>query len=217
MAARLSGRDRALAHLRNVVLSDPAREGTFVNEQAVAAEVGVSRTPVREALLIVSSEGLVVMVPHRGAFVPPLSARQIHELMDLRGLVERHAADLVLDEAAGAERTVVAMETILAEQQAQAGAVDRSDATRFIRSDRAFHQAMVDGARHELLARTYDTLRERQIRVGIRALEVGGERWGSVCAEHGAICAALRSGERQAARDAIDSHLQATLHTLLAV
>src|SRR5436305_3305361 len=80
--AQASGRERAYRHLRETVLVDPAVQGTFLNEVDLAQAIGVSRTPVREALLLLVSEGQVEMVPKRGAYVPPLSGRQIRELME---------------------------------------------------------------------------------------------------------------------------------------
>lgn len=69
----LSGRERALIYLR-APRSSPtlACPGSFVNEQQIATRVGVSRTPVREALLILGFEGLVQMIPKRGTYISPL-------------------------------------------------------------------------------------------------------------------------------------------------
>ena len=69
-----SNRDLAVTYLRERVLVDPRRQGTFLKEVDLAQEIGVSRTPVREALLSLEAEGLVEMVPRRGAWVSNLSA-----------------------------------------------------------------------------------------------------------------------------------------------
>ena len=120
-----SGREKAYAFIVDQVLTLPTTTGSFLNEQELAAQIGVSRTPVREALLLLQAEGLVEMVPKRGAQVPPLSGRQIAELMDLRGVLERHAAARVL--TAG-NAPVAAMRTILAEQEALVDSADESAA-----------------------------------------------------------------------------------------
>lgn len=210
---RLSGRERVLAYLRGTVLPDPAMQASFVNEQQIATLVGVSRTPVREALLILASEGLVQMLPKRGAYISPLSGREISELMDLRGLIERHAAGRAISLAA---KPFTPMETILATQLSMSGAHDEHTAKDFIELDRQFHQEMVDAAASDLLSRTYAGLRERQVRVGISALQHGPARWTAVCVEHEAIVAALRDSDVTAAHEAIDFHLETTLRTLLA-
>lgn len=210
-----SGRDRALARLREII-ADPASQGTFVNEQQLATEVGVSRTPVREALLILASLGLVELLPKRGAYVPPLSGREITELLDLRATLERHAVDRAL--AAGLN-PAEAMAAILDRQHALSDGAAGEDVARlaeFIDLDRQFHQTLVDAAGSRLLSQTYGGLRERQVRVGIAALQRGQHRWTDVCTEHDAIVAALRTGDVTATHLAIDEHLHLTLATLLA-
>src|SRR5690349_14016414 len=87
-----SGRDRAYEYLRDHVLADARMQGQFLNEQELAARIGVSRTPVREALLLLVSDGLVELIPKRGALIPVISGREIAELMEMRGVLERHAA-----------------------------------------------------------------------------------------------------------------------------
>lgn len=209
---RGSGRERAYRHLRETVLVDPAVQGTFLNEVEVAQSIGVSRTPVREALLLLVADGLVEMVPKRGAYVPPMSGRQIKELMELRSLLERHAATVTM--AAG----TVPLDTIgvaLAEQERMLDPDATPDARLFIDWDRTFHQSLVDAAGNELIARTYAGLRTRQVRVGVAALFRATDRMRAVCAEHRTIVDALASGDEQAAHAAIDAHLRITLQLFL--
>jgi DNA-binding GntR family transcriptional regulator len=213
-AAQGSGRERAYRHLRETVLVDPAVQGTFLNEVDLAQDIGVSRTPVREALLLLVAEGLVEMVPKRGAYVPPLSGRQIRELMELRALLEQHAASVTL-----AQRSVplAAMRAALAEQERllDGDSTDGDAAREFIELDRQFHQVLVDAAGNELIARTYAGLRTRQVRVGVAALSRATDRQRAVCGEHARIVDALASGDEAAAREAIADHLQITLQLFL--
>jgi DNA-binding GntR family transcriptional regulator len=208
---RVSGRERAYRHLRETVLIDPAVQGTFLNEVDLAHDIGVSRTPVREALLLLVAEGLVEMVPKRGAYVPPLSGRQIRELMELRTLLEQNAASVTL-----AQRSVPvkAMRAALAEQERLLTA-EPCDAREFIEWDRRFHQSLVDAAGNELIARTYAGLRTRQVRVGVAALFRAIDRQRAVCAEHGRIVDALESGDEAAAHAAISEHLRITQQLFL--
>jgi DNA-binding GntR family transcriptional regulator len=209
--AQASGRERAYRHLRETVLVDPEVQGTFLNEVDLAQDIGVSRTPVREALLLLVAEGLVEMVPKRGAYVPPLSGRQIRELMELRTLLEQHAASVTL-----AQRSVPveAMRAALAEQERQLAA-EPCDAHEFIEWDRRFHQSLVDAAGNELIGRTYAGLRTRQVRVGVAALFRAVDRQRAVCAEHSRIVDALDSGDEAAAHAAISEHLRITLQLFL--
>ncbi|TQM38734.1 GntR family transcriptional regulator [Pseudonocardia cypriaca] len=207
----VSGRERAYRHLRETVLIDPAVQGTFLNEVDLAQDIGVSRTPVREALLLLVAEGLIEMVPKRGAYVPPLSGRQIRELMELRTLLEQHAASVTLAQEAV---PLDAMRAALAEQQRLLTA-EPCDAREFIEWDRRFHQSLVDAAGNELIARTYAGLRTRQVRVGVAALFRAIDRQRAVCAEHGRIVDALESGDEAAAHAAISEHLRITQQLFL--
>lgn len=213
-AAPASGRERAYRHLRETVLVDPAVQGTFLNEVELAQDVGVSRTPVREALLLLAADGLIEMVPKRGAYVPPLSGRQIKELMELRTLLEQHAASVTL---ASRSVPVAAMRAALAEQESllTGDAHDNDAAREFIEWDRQFHQALVDAAGNELIARTYAGLRTRQVRVGVAALFRTTDRQRAVCAEHERIVEALAANDEDAAREAISDHLRITLRLFL--
>lgn len=208
----LSGRDKAYAFLRDTVLSSPAAIGTFLNEQELATRIGVSRTPVREALLMLQAEGLIEMVPKRGAYVPAMSGRQIGELMDLRGALERHAASTALKLGTP---PVAAMQRAL---DAQAGIPNTSQedaAQQFIAIDTQFHQILIDAAGSDLLSRTYAGLRVRQLRVGLTALFCAPGRRATVCTEHQAIVDALAGGDERLAHRMIDEHLGITLQTLL--
>ncbi|MFF2654578.1 GntR family transcriptional regulator [Streptomyces sp. NPDC058045] len=210
----VSGRERALAYLREKVLADPAVQGTFLNEQAIATAVGVSRTPVREALLILAADELVRIEPKRGVYIPAMSAREINELFDLRGVLERHAASQIVT---GGETPEVALRELLAGQRELAARADDALVAEFVVLDRDFHQTMVDSAGSALLSRTYAGLRERQLRAGQAVVRNRRERWGEVCDEHGRIVDALAAGDPAALHAAIDGHLHTTLTQLLSI
>lgn len=199
-----SGRDRAYQYLRGTVLSDPAVSGTFINEQVVATEVGISRTPVREALLMLAAEDLVQLVPHRGAFVAPLPGREIAELMQARGVIECWAATTSL--AAG-EAPVEAMTSVLEQQRA---IVAQGDAKAFIELDSQFHALLVEAGGNSVLGRLYENLRSKHVLLGVVALQRSATRRQDVLAEHQAIVDGLAGGEPAAAEKAILSHLGTT-------
>jgi DNA-binding GntR family transcriptional regulator len=199
-----SGRDRAYHYLRGTVLSDPAVSGTFINEQVVATEVGISRTPVREALLMLAAEDLVQLVPHRGAFVAPLPGREIAELMQARGVIECWAATTSL--AAG-EAPVEAMTSVLEQQRA---IVAQGDAKAFIELDSQFHALLVAAGGNSVLGRLYENLRSKHVLLGVVALQRSATRRQDVLAEHQAIVDGLAGGEPAAAEKAILSHLGTT-------
>lgn len=204
-----SGRDRAYHYLRGTVLSDPAVSGTFINEQVVATEVGISRTPVREALLMLAAEDLVQLVPHRGAFVAPLPGREIAELMQARGVIECWAATTSL---AADAAPVEAMNGVLEQQRA---IVAQGDAKAFIELDSQFHALLVEAGGNSVLGRLYDNLRSKHVLLGVVALQRSATRRQDVLAEHQAIVDGLAAGDPAAAEKAILSHLGTTGSVLM--
>ncbi|AIJ26713.1 GntR family transcriptional regulator [Amycolatopsis methanolica] len=200
-----SGRAKAYDYLKNTVLADPDAEGGFISEQEVAERVGVSRTPVREALLQLAAEELVQLVPNRGAYIAPLTGRDLRDLVELRGLLERFAAERVMADGTVPWR---AMQKVL-EQQERCD--DPASAKEFIELDAHFHTLLVEAAGNSMLSRTYTALRARQVRAGLVALRRSGTRHAEVIHEHQAIVTALANGEVEAALAAIDDHHAQTL------
>ncbi|MCU6479853.1 DNA-binding GntR family transcriptional regulator [Arthrobacter silviterrae] len=208
----LSGRDRAYEFLRDHILTDPNMQGTFLNEQELAAQIGVSRTPVREALLLLVADGLVELIPKRGALIPTISGRQISELFELRNVLEKYAAGAAI----GAGRVPLAeMAETLSQQAALVDSLEPDAATEFIRLDQHFHQLLIDAVGNELMSQTYSKLRARQVLIGVQALFRSQDRQNRVCEEHGLIVGALRDGNVPAATAAIDAHLAVTLDLFL--
>ncbi|OYO03159.1 GntR family transcriptional regulator [Enemella evansiae] len=205
-AAPTTGRLRAYEYLRDNILTDPDRHGTFLNEQELASEIGVSRTPVREALLLLVADDLVELIPQRGAYIPKVGPREVSDLFEVRRVVEKHAASITIDESTVPGR---AMGDLLGRQQ-ELEVDDHASFKEFITLDRDFHQALVDAAGNRLFASLYAKLRARQMLVGIEAVLWHPNRMASVCAEHQAILDALIDGDLPAAHRAIDDHLSTT-------
>ncbi|MFC8064514.1 GntR family transcriptional regulator [Streptomyces sp. NPDC057293] len=208
-AAVTSGREKAYAYLKDTVLTDPGMQGAFLSEQELADRIGVSRTPIREALLQLAAEDLVELVPKRGARVSPLTGREIRELMELRGIVERYAAQELVS---GGGAPVAELRSLLERQRGLTGA---DQAREFIAVDHCFHAALVSAVGNTLLDRHYEGLRSRQVRAGVAALFSRQGRQEAVLGEHEAILDALEAGDAQAAWAAIDHHLESTLKVLL--
>ncbi|SEF32174.1 DNA-binding transcriptional regulator, GntR family [Amycolatopsis pretoriensis] len=185
-------------------ISELSRDGgVFLSESEVAKQAGTSRTPVREALLRLEAEGFLQIVPKKGAFIPPISDSEIEAVMQARALVEDWCIQRIVPADAA---FVAALEGLIAEQEA---VID--DPAAFIELDRAFHRLLVRQAGNPVLAEFYESLRERQIRMGIRAVASGENRARNVLEEHTAIVRALADGD---AGDALAAHLSSTLAVL---
>lgn len=207
---RTSSHRRAYDYLRSDVLVKPEVQGTFLSEQEVAEGAGVSRTPVREALRVLNAEGLVELIPNRGAFVPRLTTKQIHDLFEFRKLLECHAAETCLEN--GLDPTPGMLSAL--ERQSQLISSDDDDAGfRFIAFDREFHFHLMQAADNDEITQTYERIETRQRMVGAAALTHRSRR-ADVCDEHRAIVDALLTGDIDAVREAIGSHLAITENVL---
>src|SRR2546423_2988552 len=165
-----SASPRVYQHLKRAILERIHAEGALLSEAEIAATVGVSRTPVREALLRLESEGLVALYPRRGVLVRPVSAAEIEDVIDARRLVEVHAAQRAWDRRA---TLVGTLEPLL---DAMRSARDSGDVVALMAADRAFHATVGDGGGNALLSELYQRPRDRPIRIGISAMRGGPEQ-----------------------------------------
>jgi DNA-binding GntR family transcriptional regulator len=200
-----SAADRAYAFVKDRIVTGGYPGGTLISEGEVAQALRISRTPIREAFLRLSVEGLLRLYPKRGALVVPVSAREIHDVLDARLLIEEHAARTVI--AAGRHGEVAAELRAILDKHRDPG-VPR-DMRRFTEVDEQFHGTLVM-AGNRLLAGFYGTLRDRQLRMGTTALRRDPQRYDTILAEHAALADLIGAGDAEAAAVALAEHIAAT-------
>ncbi len=193
--------DRVYTHVKQGVLDRRYEGGTLLTEGELAEAVGVSRTPVREALLRLEVEGLIRLYPKKGALVLPVSSQEIADVVETRMLVEQHAVRKVVP----ASPTLIArLEELLDRQKEQAAAGDLAGAAV---TDRCFHAEIVRSGGNEILSRLYDQLRDRQLRMGVAIMHSHPDRIAKTLTEHAAILDALRTGDAEAAAGIVHQHV----------
>jgi DNA-binding GntR family transcriptional regulator len=197
----------AYAWLKRRVEGTPRTQAVFLTEVEVSAEIGVSRTPVREALLRLQAEHLIDIIPGKGAFIPPITDEQVRSVMEARYLVETWSVQVCA--ADGAELAARLTENIDRQRTLL------QDPVEFIECDREFHRAVVEAAGNSVLAEFYESLRDRQLRMGVVAIVTSQDRAATVLDEHTAITEAIAHGGAAAARRAVADHLRTTLGVLL--
>lgn len=132
--------------IRNAILSGTLKPGERLMEVQMAESLGVSRTPVREAIRKLELEGLVIMLPRKGAFVSDLTVKDITEVLEIRGALEGLAAGLAaarIDEKELEELEIKALKFHKA--------VEGNDIEEVIRTDFEFHDAMLKSSKNEKL------------------------------------------------------------------
>ncbi|NEA44569.1 GntR family transcriptional regulator [Streptomyces sp. SID11385] len=199
--------DRVYAHVKHRILDRSYAGGTLLTEGEVADEVGVSRTPVREAMLRLEVEGLLKLYPKKGVLVLPVSAQEIEDVVETRLLVEQHAARKAVP---ASPALLTRLEELIAEHARRAESGDYEGAAA---SDRCFHAEIVRSGGNEILSRLYDQLRDRQLRMGVAVMYAHPDRTTKNLHEHREILAALRAGDAAAAVDVVERHVS-WFHTL---
>lgn len=194
---------RVLEIIRNAILSGELAPGSALVEQELAAQLGVSKTPVREALKTLEGTGLVVMVPYRGAAVRELTRADAVAIYDLRLLLEPEAVQRSV--AAGVDLSGAA--ECLRRASTAAGNAERSLANR------EFHRLLYAGCGNALLVATLDGLRDRTALVSA-ASWAKSATWEAEAGEHDAILAAAEAGDADTARRLTAEHVAGFLHRL---
>lgn len=205
--AQLTAPETAYRWLRDAISALPWDEEAFLSENAVAEASGTSRTPVREALLRLEASGLIRRVPHKGAYVPALSARDIETMMEARQLIEEWAVRKVT----ASHRSIDDLNRLL-EQQGETLA----DPVAFIECDIRFHKYIIEAADNPVLQDVYDSQRFKQLRMGVKAVLDSEGRSDHVLREHRSIVEAIQTGDPDVAVAAVRDHLASTLAALKA-
>ncbi|NVM99862.1 GntR family transcriptional regulator [Arthrobacter sp. SDTb3-6] len=205
-----SNRARAYEFICENILPVPSFHGQFLAEEDVAEMIeGISRTPVREAFLLLGAEGLIQLVPRHGAFVPPITRQEVHEVLEFRRLMEIQAMHFVMSED---RAPTVEMRSILDRQIASASEGLERD---FIELDTEFHLALVSSQNNSLITKAYSDLKARNVRIGMSALGATHVRQDGVLSEHEAIVHAMQSGDVALATQALMDHLTSTEAVLM--
>lgn len=202
-----AAQDVAFRWLKSHIATLPRDHGTFLTEAEVCKATGTSRTPVREALLRLEADGFLEIVPKKGAYVPPISETEILVTMEARGVIE----DWCIRRAASRFGAALAedLERLVERQESF-----RLSPVEFIECDREFHRTIVAAAGNEVFASFYETLRDRQLRMGLQAIAAFEQRVGKVLAEHRRIVEELRTSNAEGAASAMSEHLNETLSAL---
>lgn len=210
-----SAAERVYQHVRSRILTRRFADNDLLAEGRIAQETGVSRTPVREALLRLESEGMVRLLPKRGALVVPVSAQEWRDVLATRELIETHCVEQVIT---GGRAPLLVLQLAKAVEDLERAA-DSGDLTAYVATDRNFHATIVAAAGNAILVRLYGSLRDRQLRMGSANLLAEGGladqvRMGRTISDHRAIAAAIADQDTAAAVRLTHEHLATAAHTL---
>ncbi|HWK28397.1 MAG TPA: GntR family transcriptional regulator [Solirubrobacter sp.] len=201
---------RAYTAILEAILDGRHPAGTMLSEAALAAQAGLSRTPIRTALALLQDEGWVSIYPKRGAMVQGLSERDVADFADARLILESTSV-----RRARTEDLRQLAERLESEVAVQREALGGGDVRAFIESTIAFHRSFVQAGRNRVMLELNDRLADRQRFLLFSYGDTLLARAADIIAEHEELVAHLRAGDAEAFAEALRHHIGDTLGTPL--
>jgi DNA-binding GntR family transcriptional regulator len=199
--ARRSLHDELVEHLREMIRSGMLAPGEKIQEMLLCKQYGVSRTPLREALKVLASEGIISLQPHRGAVVASLSVADLEDVFPVMGSLESLAGEIACRRITDDEiAKIEALHTEMIQHWR------RRELQSYFRLNQAIHQAILSSTRNETLKTVYQSLAGRLLTARYLA-NMSEERWGEAVAEHEAMIAALKARDGRALSSILNMHL----------
>lgn len=206
-------RELVFEAIREAIIDGRLKPGERLMEIQLAEDLGVSRTPVREAIRKLELEGFVVMIPRKGAYVADISLKEISDVFEIRSALEGLAAELAAERAS--DERIEQMERCLVELS---GVIEARDLKGIVEVDSCFHETLYASSRNERLSQILSLLREQIQRFRTRTM-THPERMKVALDEHRAIVEAVAVRDAEQARRLAEEHIQSAenfLMTLLA-
>jgi DNA-binding GntR family transcriptional regulator len=194
-------RDLVLRKLRDAILSGKFQPGQRLLERELVERMGVSRTPIREALRKLEQEGLVTTIPYKGLVVAEFSEKSAHELYETRAALEGMAVALFTERAD--DVAIARLETHI--ENASKALTERASLQRVLAANNAFHDEIVSGCGNSLLQSMIANLRHRIVLLRAQSLSQPG-RLPRAVRDHRAILRFIKRRNRDGARKLIERH-----------
>ena len=194
-------RDVVFNTLRRAILKGELKPGERLMEIALADKLGVSRTPIREAIRKLELEGLVVMAPRKGAKVASITERDLNDVLEVRKGMEVLAISLACKRITGEE--LEKLEIIERDFQRL---IESGNLTELAEMDVKFHDTIYQATNNQRLVQLLNNLREQMYRYRMEYLKDIAVRR-TLAEEHKAICHALRARDEQQAEQYVSIHI----------
>jgi DNA-binding GntR family transcriptional regulator len=201
--ARSSLHDEVTNRVRDMIVEGHLAAGAGIAELELARQLGVSRTPLREALKVLAAEGLVELLPGRGAVVKVVTAKDAQDMLALIALLEEQAGRAACN---ASDEDIAA---IVALHERMRGHYERRERLEYFRLNQDIHNAIVRAAGNPTLAMLHGILRTRMRRLRYVGNEAPGD-WMAAMAEHETFINALKARDADALSRSLREHLENT-------
>lgn len=200
---RLTLHEEVTNRLRDMIVQGQLAPGERIQEMALAQQLKVSRTPIRDALKVLTAEGLVQLLPLRGAVVRQFTAKDARDMLEVIALLEEYAGHQAC------QASDARIEAVLALHQDMVRLYGLQDRRAYFERNQQIHQALIALADNDSLTLTHDMMSKR-----MRSLRYSGnssaENWAAALQDHEAMAQALRQRDGQALSRAMGEHIRKT-------
>jgi GntR family transcriptional regulator, rspAB operon transcriptional repressor len=193
--------DRVYEGLREAIMDLTLKPGEEINIKSISENLGVSRSPVRDALMKLEKEGLADLMPQKGTFVSRINLDRMHEEHFLRTCLEEKTLELFMDRRS--EKDLCLLDESL---EAQKQFLESGDYPKFLESDDSFHRIFFEAAEKPLCWRVMHSMSGHYRRVRLLVLRKNAEPE-SIWGQHARLVACIRNGDRDGAASIMKSHL----------
>jgi DNA-binding GntR family transcriptional regulator len=202
-------RELVCENIRQAIIDGTFSPGERLMEIQLADEMGVSRTPVREAIRKLELEGFVVMIPRRGTYVADISIRDITEIYEIRTCLDVLSAGLAAERITDEE--LEALNRLLVEIGQY---IAENNMEKIVEADTAFHDILYQASRNERLRSIINNLREQLTGIRGRSMSYPG-RLVETMDEHRALVDSIAARDVERAQNAARVHIENAEHTLM--
>ena len=194
--------EEVVSRLRDMIVEGELTSGSRVPERELCALFGISRTPLREAVKVLASEGLVELMPNRGATVSTLTLNEVEETFPIMGALECLSGKLACERI-----TEVELDEIRALHYQMLANYRKGDRREYFRINQAIHEAILAAAENPTLSNIYRSLAGR-IRPARYMANMSAERWKQAVDEHERLLKALEARDGETLGKILIDHLE---------
>ena len=203
-------RELVCEHIREAIINGTFAPGERLMEIQMADEMGVSRTPVREAIRKLEMEGFVVMIPRRGTYVSNMSIKDINDVYEIRISLDTLAAGLAAERISDEE--LEELQRLLVKVGA---AIEKNDMAKVVEADIEFHDVLYKASRNERLRNIINNLREQITVIRGVSMRYPG-RLKDTQEEHRRLVESIAARDVEKSQEAARIHLENAERTLMA-
>ncbi len=195
--------------IRDLVIEDRLKPGEKVPEKELCEAFGVSRTPLREALKVLASEGFVELQTNRGARVAEVTREELQDTFPVIARLEQLAGELACVQLSDAE-----IARIDDKHKAMVAAFEARDRPRYFKENQSIHQALINGANNKIL-QDHHKLLAAKIKRARFMVNLSDERWATAIAEHEIMIAQLRARDAEQLGQTMKHHIENKFRSIM--